>query len=356
MKIVQLVTQMEAGGAQRVAFLLTEALRNRGHEVEVWFLYVKRPVYMNFPSVRALLEHKPSRLEYVKIAIKLWNLLRLQKPDVVITHTHYANVLGQVVARLSGVSTRIAVQHSPLSTYPQIAGWADKGLGTLAFYSSNIAVSQTVINSAVKYPSAYKTKLKKIYNGVPYLEIKNSPQEIRMQWGLPEKVPLLLNVGRLAHEKNQAILLEALLYLPETYLLLVGDGEQRSFLQNKIAELQLEQRVHLLGELKSQDVLALISISNVFVFPSLYESFGMAVVEAMASGLPVVASNIPAMQEVLGDAGILVPSDSAEEIATAVRQILDSSELASRMSERSLERARVFSLQNMVDSYEAIFT
>ncbi len=62
------------------------------------------------------------------------------------------------------------------------------------------------------------------------------------------------------------------------------------------------------------------------------------------------------MQEVLGDAGILVPSDSAEEIAKAVRQILDSSELASRMSERSLERARVFSLQNMVDSYEAIFT
>ncbi len=55
MRIVQMVTQMEAGGAQRVALLLAEALRNRGYEVEVWFLYVKRPTYMSFPGVRVLL-------------------------------------------------------------------------------------------------------------------------------------------------------------------------------------------------------------------------------------------------------------------------------------------------------------
>ncbi len=191
---------------------------------------------------------------------------------------------------------------------------------------------------------------------MPCLKIENSPEVVRAHWGLPENAPLLVNVGRLAQQKNQAILFEALLHLPEAHLLLVGDGELRASLQKQVAQLRLEKRVHFLGELESQDVLALLFVCSVFVFPSFYEAMPMAVVEAMGSGLPVVASDIPAMREVLGDAGILVPSESAEEIARSVRQVLDSSELASRMRTRSLERARVFSLQKMVDSYEAIFT
>lgn len=356
MKIVQLITQMEAGGAQRVALLLSEALRNQGHEVEVWFLYLKRPTHTDIPGVKVLLEQKPSKFDYIRIAYRLWQWLRFHQPDVLITHTHYANVLGQFVASLCGISRRIAVQHNPLFTYPKIAAWADWIMGTMAFYSSNVAVSQTVVDSACKYPTSYKTKLTKIYNGISSLEIKNSSKEVRAYWGLPEKAPLLLNVGRLARQKNQVILCEALLHLPDAHLLLVGEGELKTALQQKVVELQLDKRVHFLGELKSQDVLALLCASDVFVFPSLYEAMPMAVIEAMSAGLPIVASDIPAMREVLGNVGILVPSDNAEEIAITVQQILNSSELASCMHERSLERAHVFSLQKMVDSYETIFT
>jgi glycosyltransferase involved in cell wall biosynthesis len=188
------------------------------------------------------------------------------------------------------------------------------------------------------------------------LKSENSPKEVRGHWGFPENAPLLLNVGRLARQKNQAIIINALLHIPEAHLLLVGEGELRESLQKKVAQLRLEERVHFLGELKSEDVLALLSVSNVFVFPSFFEAMPMAVVEAMGSGLPVVAGDIPAMREVLGEAGIFVPSEHAEEIARAVRQVLDSSELASRMRQASLERARVFSLQKMVHSYEALFT
>jgi glycosyltransferase involved in cell wall biosynthesis len=354
MKIVQIVTQMEAGGAQQVALLLTEALRNRGHEVELWFMYVKRPTYMNFPGVRVLVDRKPSGLDYFKIAIELWYLLRSHKPDVLITHTHYANVMGQFVARLCGVSKRVVVQQNPLSTYPKVARWADWLLGTLTFYSINVAVSQAVINSAIKYPSLYREKLTKIYNGSTCPKIEVLPKKVRARWGLPEDTPILVNVGRLAYQKNQGILLEALVHLPNTHLILVGEGELRASLQKRVVELKLEKRVSFLGELRSQDVYALLRASDIFVFPSLFEGTPMALVEAIGSGLPVVASNIPVMQEVLDDAGILVPSDSAEDIARAVRQILDSPELATRMRGRSLERARVFSLQNMVDSYEAI--
>ncbi len=355
MKIVQVVTQMEAGGAQRVAMLLNEALQHKGYDAEVWFLYLKRPAYTDLPRVRVLLEHTPSGWDYFKITIKLQNLLRTHKPDVFITHTHYANVIGQVVARFCAIPIRIAVQHNPVHTYPKAAKWADWVLGTTAFYSANIAVSQVVVDSVIKYPIQYKNKLKKIYNGIPKLKPQNVGKELHAKWHLPTHAPLLINVGRLAHQKNQATLIKSLLHLSEVHLILIGEGELRDDLQKQLAALQLEDRVHLLGEMKSLDVLALLSVSDVFVFPSLYEAMPMALVEAMSLGLPIVAGDIPAMREVLDDAGIIVPSESAEEIAKAVRQVLDSSELANHLRQSSFKRASLFSVEKMVESYEKFF-
>lgn len=354
MRIVQVLTQMEAGGAQRVALLLTEELRRRGYEVEVWFLYVKRPIFMDFPGKKILLEHKPSKLDYVKITSKLWQLLQSHRPDVLITHGHSANAMAQFLAKLSGVRKRIAVQHIPAFAFPKIAGWIDWVLGTTNFYSANVAVSEAVLEATTNYLAPYKKKRIKIYNGIPELKSKTSPEEVRALWALPKKAPLLLNIGRLARQKNQGILLEALIHIPEAHLLLVGEGELREALQEKVVELQLQERVHFLGELKFQDVSALLSTADVFVFPSLYEAMPMSVIEAMNSGLPIVASDIPPLRESIGDAGIFVNLD-AEEIARAVRQILDSPELAERLRKLSLERAGVFSLEKMVDSYEALF-
>ncbi len=354
MKIVQVVTQMESGGAQRVAMLLNAALQKRGYDAEVWFLYLKRPTYVNEPGVMVLLEHKPSGLDYLKIFTKLQQMLRSHQPDVVITHTHYANILGQLAATLGGVPNRIAVQQNPMSSYPWLARWGDWLFGSTNIYSHNVAVSQTVVDSAAKYPSAYKQKLKVIYNGTNYPNIEVSPQEVRNSWHLPENTPLLINVGRLAYQKNQQILLEALARLGNAHLIVLGEGELHEALQQKTIELQLQERVHFLGELQSHEVFALLRVANVFVFPSLFEGTPMALVEAIGAGLPVVASNIPVMKEVLQDAGIFLPPNNAEQIATAIQQILDSPELAHSLSLRSLERARIFSLENMVDAYEKL--
>lgn len=355
MKIVQLVTQMEAGGAQRVAMLLAEALQDRGYDAEVWFLYLKRPTYKDVPGVRVLLEHKPSGFDYLKIAFKLWKLLRSCQPDVFITHTHYANILGQLVAKFSARSQRIAVQHNPVHTYPKLAKWIDRFFGTVAIYSANVAVSQVVVDSVVNYPFEYKRYLQRIYNGIPQLTRQRYLQEVRTRWNLPEHVPLLVNVGRLAIQKNQATLIEALIDIPEAHLLSIGEGELRDTLHKQVAKLGLGTRVHFLGEMKSEDVLDLLCISDIFVFPSLYEAMPMALVEAMGLGIPIVAGDIPAMREVLGDAGILVPSESAKEIAIAIRQILDSPELAHHLRQSSLNRSTQFSVEKMVASYEKIF-
>src|ERR1019366_8605251 len=76
MKVLQIVTQMEAGGAQRIAYLLHESLRGRGHETELWFLYLKRPAYTGKPGVKVLANQKPSLLGYWLIAVKLFAWIR----------------------------------------------------------------------------------------------------------------------------------------------------------------------------------------------------------------------------------------------------------------------------------------
>jgi glycosyltransferase involved in cell wall biosynthesis len=356
MKIVQIVTQMEAGGAQKVAMLLADALRNRGHEVEVCFLYLKRPTYVNFPGVKVLLKRKPFALDYVYIIIKLYEYLRSYQPNVLITHTYYSNILGQFLARFSSINQRIAVQHNPVYSYPKIAAWADLWMGTMGFYTANVAVSQVVLDSVENYPKEYKKNLNKIYNGINFFKAQSSPAEARRRWNLPENSLLLINVGRLAKQKNQAILLEAMQHLPEAHLIIVGDGELRSFLQKRIIELDLQQRVHCLGELKSEEVLELLSAADIFLFPSLYEAMPIALVEAMSFGLPVIASDIPPMREILGDVGILVPVNSIEEIVQAVRQVINSPRLASYMRENSLKQAYLFSVEKMVESYEKLFS
>ena len=95
--------------------------------------------------------------------------------------------------------------------------------------------------------------------------------------------------------------------------------------------------------------------ADVFVFPSLYEAMPMALIEAMGSGLPIVGGDIPAMREVLGDAGIIVPPENAVEIANAVRRVLKSTELANRLRQASIERVALFSVTKMVESYERLF-
>lgn len=355
MKIVQLVTQMEAGGAQRVAMLLGEALRHQGYDAEVWFLYLKRPTYKDVPGVRVLLDHQPSILDYVKIGIKLHQMLSQHRPDMLITHTHYANIMGQSIARFCGIPRRVAVQHNPVETYPQAARRLDKIWGSTDFYTANIAVSQVVVDSVVKYPAKYQKHLQKIHNGIPVLTRHHTLDRVRSRWKIPEQVPLLINVGRLARQKNHQTLIESLRSIPTAHLILIGEGELRADLEQQVARLQLESRVHFLGELKSEDVLDLLCVADVFVFPSLYEAMPMALVEAMGLGLPIVGGDIPAMREVLSNAGVLVASDDAAAIASAVRRVLDDPVFSSHLRQASLQRSALFSVAKMVESYEQLF-
>jgi glycosyltransferase involved in cell wall biosynthesis len=351
MKIVQIVTQMEAAGAQRVAYLLHEGLRRRGHETELWFLYLKRPAYSGKSGVRVLSNRRPSLLGYFLLAIKLFGWIRTYKPDVLITHTHYANVLSQLLGAVAGVRQRVSVQHNILATYPTFARYADWLLGTVGIYTKQVAVSHSVTDSMSAYPKRYKKNVQTIYNGIELIE--NSCPSGQPLLNLPADYPRILHVGRLSREKNHEVLLKSLQQIPGAYLVLVGNGELRGTLTRQVHALGLADRVRFMGEITPEQVRAVMNRCDLFIFPSLYEAMPMALIEAMAAGMPIVASDIPAHREVLQGTGILL-SPTPQELSRAANRLLSDTSYAEEMGRKAAERAKTFSVDAMVDGYERL--
>lgn len=219
-------------------------------------------------------------------------------------------------------------------------------------YSSMVAVSDAVMDTLHSYPENYSRLVKRIYNGVPL--VQPSSKNFRARWGIPTDKPLVVSVGRLSIQKNQDTLLKALALVPEAHLAIVGDGECALALREQTRVLGLTERVHFTGEIPSEAVAACLQSADLFVFPSRWESMGLAVLEAMQAGLPVVASDIPAMHEVLGDAALLVPAEDARALAQAILRVLQDNELASILRARVAQRVKLFSAETMLSEYEQL--
>ena len=114
-------------------------------------------------------------------------------------------------------------------------------------------------------------------------------------------------------------------------------------LVSEIEKMDLKNQVYFPGYIGPTDLVYFYNLAEVFLFPSLYEGFGLPVLEAMACGCPVITSNISALPEVVGDAAILVNPYSVEEISTAMEKVLTNKTLRLELAEKGLKRAREFS-------------
>ena len=161
--------------------------------------------------------------------------------------------------------------------------------------------------------------------------------------------PYFLNLGRHAPYKNLARLIQAFAQLPAGAAdleLWIGGGGDRRFtpaLQTQVQDLGLESRVRFLGYVPEVDVPRLLNQAIALVFPSLWEGFGLPVLEAMACGTPVITSNLAALPEVAGDAALLIDPYQVGELAAAMTAVWQDSQLWQQLHRAGLERAQRFS-------------
>jgi len=172
--------------------------------------------------------------------------------------------------------------------------------------------------------------------------------------------PILLTVGRLFGQKGHHYLLEAMPLVlaehPSAQLLIAGDGNLRGMLEREAARLELDGHVQFLGI--RNDVPALLARADVFVFPSLWEGQGNAVVEAAALGKPIVATQIAAMTETFtnGESALLVPAADATRLARALNRVLSDEALAKQLGAAAAERARGrFDIRATTEALEHVY-
>jgi glycosyltransferase involved in cell wall biosynthesis len=358
--IINIAARMEAGGAQKAAVQVCEGLIQRGFESEVWFLYKESETYVNRPGVRWLYDERPKKiLDVILLCIKLYHWLRNAQPNGVITYTHYANVIGQTVAYLAGIPYRMATQRNPSWSYPTIARWLDRWLGTIGIYTSNIFVSHSVADSFQSYPSTYNNRSRVVLNGLAKPGVQCTKLAARAKFGLPVDRIIVTNVGRLAAQKNQQLLIKAIGCIPRPnwYLVIAGDGELRCELEQMILEYGCTDHVKLLGEISPEEIGDLLIASDIFVFPSRFEAFGFATVEAMMMGLPVIASDLDVNREIIGDAGIFLPIKNPQEWSNAIQLLVNDEQKRKKMGDLSLINAQRYDVNLMIDQYiKCLFT
>lgn len=211
-----------------------------------------------------------------------------------------------------------------------------------------IAISDFTRSELTARAGQSAPRLSRIYYGVEshFRPLSTSERALwRVEWGAGDS-SIVLHIGHCQPRKNVEGLLSALALLTRQGLdfqfFQVG-GTFTSSQQRLVESLGLKERVRQIKRIsKDEKLVGLYNIADVLVLPSLYEGFGFPVLEAMACGTPVVASNVASLPEVVGDAGLLVDPRNPQAIADAIIRVLSNSALATELRRRGLERAKMF--------------
>lgn len=186
---------------------------------------------------------------------------------------------------------------------------------------------------------------------------KREISEVKQWYGLDS---FILTVGTLEPRKNIIRLLQAFALLRQSGFSyqLIHAGPRGWLFNDIVAEvhrLELQDSARFLGRVPLHDLVGLYNAASVFVYPSLYEGFGLPVLEAMACGCPVVTSNTSSLPEVVGEAGIMVDPYDVQQLADAIQKVLEDQALAQNMRQWGLERASLFSWQRCAQETVAVY-
>jgi len=289
---------------------------------------------------------KPKRL-WTRIALPLALFTARQKPDLFFSPTHY-------IPRFSPVKRVVTIFDLSFLHFPEM--FIQKDLWQLKnwtkFSIENADHIITISNfSKQDIISQYKIDKNKITIAYPgYDSAKFKMQSVK------SKKDYIIYIGTIQPRKNLIRLMEAVARIDGLKLIIVGKtGWEYEEILDTPKKLGIEDRVEFKGYVATDKLVGLLAGASAFVLPSLWEGFGIPVVEAMACGTPVIVSNVSSLPEVVGEAGILVDPYSVDQIEQAIRLLMTDQKLRQKYSKLGLAQAQKFSWEKMAKQVLKVF-
>lgn len=285
---------------------------------------------------------------------QLWNLFEKEKPDIVHTQLFAADLWGRLAAWVARVPVIITTEQN----INVDQSWLREFLKKLTYKLADkvAAISTAVKKYTIKKYKVPEEKIEIIPNDVDGEKFQNQESIIQ---NLEKDKKIILTVGRLVEQKGQKYLLAALALLPQKNnceLWLAGEGPLRSDLETQAKNLGISQLVKFLGV--RHDVPALLAQVDLFVFPSLWEGLGIAVLEAALAKVPIIASGIDGIVDIIKDkeSGLLVPAKDTHELSRALEYLLNNPTEAKQMAEKAYVWVKEnFDVSVVVKKYEKMY-
>ena len=312
-------------------------------------------------GVKTSLLGKPPRKRRLRAIWKLHQYLQENHVTIVHTHCPSPDFYGKLAALLSGTPLVFSTIHS-VNEYSPFNEGILKHLTTKYVAISEIVKQYAV--SELKIPSA---QIEVIHNAIDTqrfaltaIDKKAKLQEL----GIPNKRKIVTTVGNILVSKGQVYLIEAAKEVvkdfPDTHFLIVGDTlrepELATCLKEKVGAKKMQDKISFTGE--RTDIPEILSITDVFVLPSLWEGLPVALLEAMAAGIPVIATSVGGNQEVVADnvSGLLIPPKDPQILAQRIKELLGNPENAERMGAKGQRIIQdFFSIDRMARKYEQLY-
>jgi glycosyltransferase involved in cell wall biosynthesis len=366
-RICFVLPSLAGGGAERVAVDIVNALDPSQWD-RAMYLSAREGPYLDLLD-RAVRLTTSSRTSRIGRWLELRRYMRAERPQLVVSFLSYFSTVS--ATRAAGIGARVVFNQGTPTTafladrdYDWRRGWRRRlfSLATRVGYrlaDAIVATSQGVAEDLVASFGVPPARIRVVHNPVDLIAIAAAAREPLepADEGVWSR-PAIVAAGRLADAKNYPLLIEAFNLLRQTMparLFILGQGDREAQLRAQIAELGLGHDVVLCGF--QRNPWKYIARADVFAMSSTYEGFGNVLVEAMACGVPVVATRSPGSREVVRDGsdGLIVDRHEPAPLAEALGRVLSDAPLRARMAVEALRSAQRFALPAIVAAHDRVF-
>lgn len=355
MKILHIINSLNTGGAEKLVVDTLPLFEEKGITTDLVLLNVQKT-----PFYEKLMQNFKGKVYgfsrgSVYNPMHIFRLMPLlKKYDVIHAHlfpVQYFLVLAKI---LSFSKTKlIFTEHNTENRRMQNPKFRIIERFIYKYYVKIVCITQEVKDELKKYLQISEEKMKVIHNGINIAQIKKSKSYDKEELGYSTKDKLIVMVAGFRKQKDQDTLIKCMKFLPKDYkLLLVGDGERRYVLENLISQEGLYDRVSFLGI--RNDVISIIKMCDVAVLSSHWEGFGLAAVEAMACGVPMIASDVKGLNKVVENGGLLFEKGNIEDLKDKILSLEDE-EFYQSICEKGKKKAQQYDIEEMVNNLLLIY-